>query len=216
MFEYLKKLMAEILCFFGYHDKGLLLEDGYFPNTKCKRCDWVGQRIRIPEPPIMSECKTAKPEFPKGRIIHESAFPEPIHVNEFRTPIVTSRPAPLPTGVEEAMNLIKTGSPEYPKMYILIREDTPADLVPLIATHTQMLTYKKFARNNLMQWWFETSLQRTVICKVNTKTFEEAKKYGEYFALTEVHHVELGELGLGFDIQAEYPKFFKFLKLYTV
>lgn len=102
------------------------------------------------------------------------------------------------------------------KMYILIREDTPADIVPLIATHTAMGTYKKFELWIGTQKWFLTKLQKTVICKVSRRQFEIAKGYGEYFALTEVHHQELGELGLGFCVQGEYPKFFKFLPLYKV
>ena len=100
------------------------------------------------------------------------------------------------------------------KMYILIREDTPADIVPLVASHLPMLTYRKFKNYPLMQKWFETELQKTVVCKVSAEIFEKAKEYGEYFALVEIHHQELGELGLGFSVQREYPKFFKFLPLY--
>ncbi|MFA6565811.1 MAG: hypothetical protein WCT48_03645, partial [Candidatus Paceibacterota bacterium] len=91
----------------------------------------------------------------------------------------------------------KTDAYEYLKMYILIREDTPADIVPLIASHLPMLTYRKFKKRPMMQKWFETKLQKTVICKVSAETLEKAKEYGEYFSLTEVHHQELGELGLG-------------------
>jgi hypothetical protein len=102
------------------------------------------------------------------------------------------------------------------KMYILIREDTPAGIIPLVASHLPMLTYRKFKNYPLMQKWFETELQKTVICKVSAEIFEKAKEYGEYFALVEIHHQELGELGLGFSVQKEYPKFFKFLPLYKV
>jgi len=102
------------------------------------------------------------------------------------------------------------------KMYILIREDTPANLVPLIAAHTAMGTYREFEPWIVTQKWFETELQKTVICKVSAKQFEKAKEYGDWFALIEVHHQELGELGLGFRVQKEYPKFFKFLPLYKV
>lgn len=108
----------------------------------------------------------------------------------------------------------KIESTDNLKMYILIREDTPIDIVPLIASHTAMLTYKRFRGHPLTKIWFETELQKTVICKVNPKIFEQAKKYGDYFALTEVHHQELGELGLGFSVQSEYHKFFKYLPLY--
>jgi len=100
------------------------------------------------------------------------------------------------------------------KMYILIREDTPIDIVPLIASHTAMLTYKRFRGHPLTKRWFETELQKTVICKVAAEQFEKAKEYGDHFALTEVHHQELGELGLGFSVQPEYHKFFKYLPLY--
>ena len=94
--------------------------------------------------------------------------------------------------------------------------DTPADIVPLIAAHTAMGTSKKFELNLNMLRWYGSELQKTVICKVTPEQFETAKEYGEYFALTEVHHQELGELGLGFRVEKEYPKFFKFLPLYKV
>ena len=113
-------------------------------------------------------------------------------------------------------SLDRETSEDNPKMYILIREDTPADIVPLIAAHTAMGTYKKFHDRPATKRWFETELQKTVICKANAKQFEKAKEYGDHFTLTEVHHKELGELGLGFRVQYEsqYPKFFKFLPLY--
>jgi hypothetical protein len=101
------------------------------------------------------------------------------------------------------------------KMYILICDDTPINIVPLIATHTAMGTYKTFRCFELTYRWFQSKLQKTVICKVTREQFEKAKEHGKYFALTEVHHQEFGELGLGFSVQKEYPKFFKFLKLYT-
>ncbi len=120
-----------------------------------------------------------------------------------------SKPPPMPP-------CKKAICAENLKMYILIREDTPVNIVPLIASHTAVGTYKKFAHHIEMKYWFETDLQKTVICKVNAKTFEKSKEYGDYFALTEIHHLELGELGLGFNVTSEPPKFFKFLKLYKI
>ncbi|MCX6735843.1 MAG: hypothetical protein NTZ13_02050 [Candidatus Parcubacteria bacterium] len=124
--------------------------------------------------------------------------------------IVWPEPPPRP---QYSQNLWK---PEQLKMYILIRDDTPADLVPLIAAHTSMGTYKKFKDRFVVQKWFETKLQKKVICKVTPEVFWKAKEQGDYFALTEVRHQELGELGLGFRVLPEYPKFFKFLPLYKV
>ena len=127
------------------------------------------------------------------------------------------RPTPhsLAKRVQEKLN-VQDFDPNDLKMYILIRENTPADIVPLIAVHTAMGTYKKFDLWLLTQKWFETKLQKTVICKVTPRQFEIAKMHGDSFALTEVHHQELGELGLGFKVEKEYPKFFKFLPLYKV
>jgi hypothetical protein len=100
------------------------------------------------------------------------------------------------------------------KMYVLICDETPADIVPLIVSHVPMLTYRKFLDRPDMQRWFNSELQKTAVCKVTREQFEKAKYYGEHFALTEVHHQELGELGLGFNIYKEYAKFFKFLPLW--
>ena len=121
--------------------------------------------------------------------------------------IIWPEPTPMPH-CEPALN------PDALKMYILIREDTPVSIVPLIAVHTAMGTYKKFENWRLTKKWFETELQKTVICKVTAEQFEKAKEYGDHFTLTEVHHKELGELGLGFAVQSEYHKFFKYLPLY--
>ncbi len=134
---------------------------------------------------------------------------------EFKMPLL-SIPDHLPTERTQERTELSGTDQKMLKMYILIREDTPANIVPLIAAHTSIGTYREFEPWLITQKWFNTELQKTVICKVSAEQFEKAKEYGEYFITTEVHHQELGELGLGFRIRAEYPKFFKFLPLYKI
>jgi hypothetical protein len=100
------------------------------------------------------------------------------------------------------------------KMYILLKDTTPIYLAPLITAHAAMGAYRKFRGRILMSEWLETELFRKAVCSVTPEQFEKSKEYGEFWAVTENKHKHLGELGLGFDIREEYPKFFKFLPLY--
>jgi len=105
-------------------------------------------------------------------------------------------------------------NPENLRLIVLIKDTCPKDLVPLITAHVPMLTFRKFYWSPLMDRWFWSPLQKTVVCKVTEQQFEKAKTYGAHFALTEAHRPELGELGLGFEVREEYHKFFKYLTLW--
>ena len=102
------------------------------------------------------------------------------------------------------------------KMYILIKDTCPDDLAPLIAGHAVMGTYLKFMDNDLMIEWAASPHFKKVVCKVHPKIFTKAKQYGEHNIITECNRPELGEMGMAFNIQKEYPKFFKYLRLYKV
>jgi len=103
------------------------------------------------------------------------------------------------------------------KMYIIIKDTCPPNVVPLLACHAVMGTYLKFWEpENLMDQWAKSPSFKKVICIADEKVFEKTKEYGAHCTITENRHTHLGELSVGFDIQKEYPKFFQFLKMYTV
>ena len=102
------------------------------------------------------------------------------------------------------------------KMYILIKDTCPDNIAPLIAAHAAMGAYLKFQGNSLMDAWSKSPHFKKVVCKVSPAVFEKAKEYGRYNTITENHHKELGEIGMAFDIQENYPKFFNFLSMWRV
>jgi hypothetical protein len=97
------------------------------------------------------------------------------------------------------------------KMYILIKEDTPDDLVPVIAAHTSLATYLAWKDDERMKEWFEGIFYK-VVCSVNQKEFDNAKAFEKRVIITES---ALGgrEVAIGVcPTDAEKP--FKYYKLW--
>jgi len=99
------------------------------------------------------------------------------------------------------------------RQYILVPEAMPADLVPLITSHSP-LAYRHFRGDEIEEAWFASKRQRTAVCKVTAAQFEEAKTYGRFFALKLHKKEELGEVALWFEVREEYPEFFTDLPLW--
>lgn len=70
------------------------------------------------------------------------------------------------------------------KMYILIKEDVPDQMVPVISAHASLASYLRFSFDEKMKEWLASSF-RKVVCKVNNKEFENAKKFDGVVVLTE-------------------------------
>lgn len=99
-------------------------------------------------------------------------------------------------------------------MYILIKDDVPADMVPLIAAHTTLATYLKHQNDPLVIEWV-SSIFYKVVCKVNEKEFATAKGFPNAVVMTE-SALDNKEVAIGFKPELDYPKPFKFYKLYKV
>jgi peptidyl-tRNA hydrolase len=98
------------------------------------------------------------------------------------------------------------------KMYILIKEDVPLGLAITAASHASLAMWLKFgARDETIRW--QTGPFRKVICKVNEKEFENAKKIEDHVVLTE-SALDDQEVAIAFAPREEWPKMFKFLRLY--
>ena len=98
-------------------------------------------------------------------------------------------------------------------MYIIIKEDTPDKLVPVITAHASLACYKKFETNLDMKKWIN-GIFKKVVCIANEIEFSKLKDEHNFVALTE-SSLDNNEVCLAFCPREEYPKKFKFLKMWT-
>jgi len=105
----------------------------------------------------------------------------------------------------------------YPKLYILIRKDVKdRDLghAALNIAHAMAVGFKKWHQDPIFQEWLNGSF-RKVLCEVTDAEFEKAKSI-----LPMEEYEIIGESALNEDIsiifkpRQEWPKFFKYLKLF--
>ena len=99
------------------------------------------------------------------------------------------------------------------KMYIVIKEGTPDKLVPVIAAHASLACYKKFEAKDGMKVWM-AGVFRKVVCLANEVEFGKLKEEPDFVALTE-SAIGDGEVCLAFCPREEYPKKFRFLRMWT-
>ncbi len=98
------------------------------------------------------------------------------------------------------------------KMYILIRESVPTGFAVLAAAHASLAAYLKFRDAPEVAQWLSGPFYKAV-CKVTDEEFEKAKGFEDHVVLTES---ALGgqEVALAFKPRAEWPKAFRFYRLY--
>ena len=98
------------------------------------------------------------------------------------------------------------------KMVILIKDTVPVDLAPLVAAHASVAGYLHFQDDPVTIVW-STSVFYKVICIVKEKEFETAKLTDDYHITTSS---ELGnvEVAITFKPRLEWPKSFKFFRLW--
>jgi len=98
------------------------------------------------------------------------------------------------------------------KMYILIRDSVPTGFAVLAAAHASLACYLKFKESPEVAEWLSGPFYKAV-CKVNDKEFEKAKEFEDYVVLTE-SVLDNQEVALAFKPRVEWPKPFKFYRLY--
>lgn len=99
------------------------------------------------------------------------------------------------------------------KMYILIRDNVPDPLVPVIAAHASLACYKKYEQDPDMVEWID-SVFKKVVCKVNDKEFEKAKEAPKNVVLTE-SALEGAEVCIAFCPRETYGKAFRFFRMWA-
>jgi hypothetical protein len=97
-------------------------------------------------------------------------------------------------------------------MYILIRESVPTGFAVLAAVHASLAAYLKFRDAPQVAEWLAGPFYKAV-CKVSDEEFERAKETPEHVVLTE-SALDGQEVAIAFMPRAEYPKAFRFFKLY--
>lgn len=98
------------------------------------------------------------------------------------------------------------------KMYILVRDDIPLGIAMVAVAHASLAGYLKFQREPEVQEWLRGPFFK-VVCMVNAKEFSNAKNVVDHLVLTES---ALGneEVAIVFKPRHEWPKMFRFLRLY--
>ncbi|WP_286912611.1 hypothetical protein [Flavobacterium sp. UBA4197] len=99
------------------------------------------------------------------------------------------------------------------KMYIIVKDNIPDKLVPVITAHASLACYRKFEENENMIKWIN-GIFKKVICLTNETEFDNLKNETDFVVLTE-SSLDNKEVSLAFCPREEYPKKFKFLKMWT-
>lgn len=98
------------------------------------------------------------------------------------------------------------------KMYILVRESVPLGFAVLAAAHASLAAYFKFRESPEIAAWLSGPFYK-VVCKVSDEEFERAKAFEDHVVLTE-SALDGSEVALAFKPREEWPKAFRFFKLY--
>lgn len=98
------------------------------------------------------------------------------------------------------------------KMYILIRDDVPPGFAVLAAAHASLAAYLKFQDTPEVAEWLSGPFYKA-ICRASESEFERAKECDDHVVLTE-SALENREVAIAFKPREEWPKAFKFLRLY--
>ncbi|MFT5617968.1 MAG: peptidyl-tRNA hydrolase [Arenicella sp.] len=98
-------------------------------------------------------------------------------------------------------------------MYILLKETLPNKFAPVVSAHASLACYKKFEEDENMQIWM-SSVFKKVVCKVTEAEFEKTKEEEKYLVLTE-SALDNAEVAIAFSPREEYPKRFKFFRMWT-
>lgn len=111
----------------------------------------------------------------------------------------TSRPSPIP-------------KPITMKMYILVRDDIPLGFAMVAVAHASLACFLKFQETAEVKEWLAGPFLKAV-CKVSAKEFENAKLVEDHLVLAE-SSLNDQETAIVFRPRKEWPKMFKYLKLY--
>ncbi len=97
-------------------------------------------------------------------------------------------------------------------MYILIKESVPLGFALVAAAHASLAAYLKFQDTPEVREWVAGPFSKA-LCKVTDEEFERAKAWPDHVIITE-SALEGVEVALAFKPREEWPRAFKFFRLY--
>lgn len=98
------------------------------------------------------------------------------------------------------------------KMYILIQDDVPSGFAVLAAAHASLAAYLKYRDAPEVAAWLSGPFYKA-ICRVSAAEFEMAKGCADHVLITE-SALDGREVALAFKPREEWPKSFRYFKLY--
>jgi peptidyl-tRNA hydrolase len=96
------------------------------------------------------------------------------------------------------------------RMYILIKDNIEPGFAITAAAHGALACYLKFKDEPNMAKWLDQSFKK-VVCRVGATEFESAKAFADHVVMTES---ALGETAIVFKPREEWPKPFRFYRLW--
>lgn len=111
------------------------------------------------------------------------------------------------------------------RMYILVKDTVPDNYVPLMVGHAVIKLMWEFEFNgyNRSDWvytWIEEHNMKKIICRVSEQEFQQAiSEVNGYIIQSETSGLDpehLTDCIAAFVPRLEYPKSFKYFKLWTV
>ena len=98
------------------------------------------------------------------------------------------------------------------KMYILVKENVPLGSAIVAAAHASLAAYLKYQDSPEVRQWLAGPFYK-VVCKVSEGEFERAKSESDHVVITE-SALDNQEVALAFKPRQEWPKAFRYLRMY--
>ncbi|QDU58954.1 peptidyl-tRNA hydrolase [Aeoliella mucimassa] len=98
------------------------------------------------------------------------------------------------------------------KMYILVKDSVPLGQAMVAVAHASLAAYLQFRDTPEVEQWLSGPFHK-VVCKVTDQEFEHAKAVADQVVLTE-SSLDDQEVAIAFKPRDEWPKSFRYLRLY--
>ncbi|MCX7746937.1 MAG: peptidyl-tRNA hydrolase [Clostridia bacterium] len=98
------------------------------------------------------------------------------------------------------------------KMYILVKESIPLGFAVVAVAHASLAAYLKYKETENIKEWLDGPFYK-VVCKVSDKEFDKAKELEDNVVITE-SALNNEEVAIAYKPREEWPKEFKFYRLY--
>ena len=98
------------------------------------------------------------------------------------------------------------------KMYILVRDDVPLGHAMVAVAHASLACYLEYRDHPDVEAWLSGPFYKAV-CKVDEREWSRAAEAGDFVVMTE-SALDGREVAMAFRPRSEWPKPFRFFRLY--